>query len=68
MGNRRFSSWNFVPFGLIGLAVILYGLMADGPYLAHYHGQPYMQYPGLVIGVGTVMLVTNLVWWWRNRR
>lgn len=68
MGNRRISNWNFVPFSLIGFAVILCGLKADGPYLAHYHGHPYIQYPGLLVVAGTVMLVTNIVWWWRNRR
>lgn len=65
---KQGSVVNYLVFGLIGLTILLYGLIADGPYVASYHGQPYVQYPGLLIGVGTVMLVANLIWWLRNRR
>lgn len=62
----RSSNLSFLFFGLLGGLIVSTGLTKDGPYLADYHGQPYIQYPALLILLGGIMVALSLFLWWRN--
>ena len=63
--KSRRSNLSFLFFGLLGGVIVLSGLTKDGPYLADYHGQPYIQYPVLLILLGGIMVVLSAFLWWR---